>query len=168
MASTLVLGQLFDIKIDNAPLSGQTRQAELIAIGQQINSVNRTVLLRLKMIKRLDKANRYNGQLIRVTIKQDIKKSGFWLPLSAITDGVRGQWQIFIASPTDDEINNYQLQAATINILHTNQHSAYISGLSLEPHKIVAQGVHRYVGGQVVKTSTQSLANITENNAGSK
>jgi RND family efflux transporter MFP subunit len=168
IASTLVLGQLFDIKIDNAPLSEQTRQAELIAIGQQINSVNRTVLLRLKMTKKLDKANRYNGQLIRVTIKQDIKKSGFWLPLNAITDGVRGQWQIFIASSIDDETNNYQLQAATINILHTSEHSAYISGLSLEPHKIVAQGVHRYVGGQVVKTSTQALANITDNIAGSK
>jgi len=112
------------------------------------------------MLKKLDKGNSYNGQLVRVTIEQKIKKPGFWLPLNAITDGVRGQWQLFIASPTGDSNNRFQLQPATVNVLHTSERSAYINGLSLEPHKIVAQGVHRYVGGQVVKASTQVLANI--------
>lgn len=168
IASTLVLGQLFNIKIDNTPLSDQTKQAKLIAIGQQINSVNRTVQLRLKMIKKLDKANSYNGQLVRITIEQKIKKPGFWLPLNAITDGIRGQWQIFIASPTDDVNNSYQLQTATVNILHTSEHSVYITGLTLAPHKIVAQGVHRYVGGQVIKTSTQAFANIPDYIIGSQ
>ena len=160
VASTLVLGQIFNIKIDNTTLIDKTKQAKLIAIGQQINTVNRTVQLRLKMLKKLDKGNSYNGQLVRVTIEQKIKKPGFWLPLNAITDGVRGQWQLFIASPTGDSNNRFQLQPATVNVLHTSERSAYINGLSLEPHKIVAQGVHRYVGGQVVKASTQVLANI--------
>lgn len=157
VAITLVLGQIFKIKIDNARLSDQ---AKLIAIGQQINTVNRTVQLRLKMLKNLDKANSYNGQLVRVTIEQEIEKPGFWLPLDAITDGIRGQWQIFTASPADESNNGYQLQAATVNVLHTSEHSAYINGLSLEPHEIVVQGVHRYVGGQVVKASTQALVNV--------
>lgn len=161
VASTLVLGQIFNVKTDNTRLNDQTKQAKLIAIGQQINSVNRTVQLRLKMLKQLGKANSYNGQLVRVTIEQEIKKQGFWLPINAITDGVRGQWQIFIASPTSDSSDDYKLQAATVNILHVNEHSAYINNLSLEPHKIVSQGVHRYVGGQVVKASKQALANIT-------
>jgi RND family efflux transporter MFP subunit len=165
MASALVLGQLFNIKIEDTQLDGQTKQAKLIAIGHQVNSVNRTVQLRLKMIKKLDKANSYNGQLVRVTIKQKIKKPGFWLPLNAITDGVRGQWQIFIASLTNDSSdttnNSYQLKTATVNILHTNEDSAYVNGLSLEPHKIVAQGVHRYVGGQIVNASIQTVAKAT-------
>jgi len=161
VARTLILGQTFKVKIDNSLLNEQTRQAELIAIGQQINTVNRTVQLRLKMLKKLDKANRYNGQLVRVTIEQEITKPGFWLPMNTVTDGVRGQWQIFIASPTNEENNSYQLKAATVNVLHTSEQTAYINGLSLEPHQIVAQGVHRYVGGQIVKVSTQALANNT-------
>lgn len=161
VASTLILGQTLEVKIDNSLLNEQTRQAELIAIGQQINTVNRTVQLRLKMLKQLDKSNRYNGQLVRVTIEQEITKPGFWLPIDAITDGVRGQWQIFIASPTNDANNSYQLKAATVNVLHTSEKTAYINGLSLEPHQIVAQGVHRYVGGQLIKASTQALANNT-------
>ncbi len=161
VASTLILGQTLKVRIDNSLLNKQTRQAELIAIGQQINTVNRTVQLRLKMLKQLDKANRYNGQLVRVTIEQKITKPGFWLPINAITDGVRGQWQIFIASPTNEANNSYQLKAATVNVLHTSEQTAYINGLSLEPYQIVAQGVHRYVGGQIVKVSTQALANNT-------
>jgi len=159
VASTLAIGQILTVTIDDTNLKDKTKQAKLIAISQQINTVNRTVQLRLKMLKQLDKANRYNGQLVRVTIKQEITKPGFWLPINAITDGVRGQWQIFIASPTNGENDSYQLMAATVSILHTSEQTAYINGLSLESHQIVAKGVHRYVSGQVVKTSIQALAN---------
>ncbi len=158
MASSLVLGQIFNIKVDNIPNSIKANQAKLIAIGQQINPVNRTIQLRLKMLKELDKTNRYNGQLVRVIIEQEINKPGFWLPISAITDGVRGQWQVLTANSTNNS-NSYQLKSATINILHINYQSAYVSGLSLVPQQIISQGVHRYVSGQVVRESTQTLAN---------
>lgn len=164
MASSLVLGQKFTIQIDDIPPKNLIKQATLIAIGQQINSVNRTIQLRLKMPKTLDKSNSYNGQLVRVTIEQEINKPGFWIPLNAITDGVRGQWQVLMANSTNSADNHsYQLQSATVNILHTNEHSAYVNGLSLEPHQIIAQGVHRYVSGQLVKELTQTLANTAGN-----
>jgi len=153
VASTLVLGQLMQIKIDK-----QNKQAKLIAIGQQINASNRTVQLRLKMLERLDSDKNFNGQLVRITIEQQISKAGFWIPLNAITDGVRGQWQIFVASTLTDSKDNYQLQAATVNVLHTNEHSVYVNGLALAKHKIVSQGVHRYVAGQTVSSSSQVLA----------
>ena len=153
IASILVLGQLIPIKVDN-----QSKQAKIIAIGHQIDAVNRTVQLRLKMLKKLDKSKSFNGQLVRITITQQIDKAGFWLPINAITDGVRGQWQIFITSTSSDSKNSYQLQAATVKILHANEHSVYVNGLAIKQHQIVAQGVHRYVAGQVVTKSAQTLA----------
>lgn len=163
VASKLTLGQTFTVKVDDANFNTQSKQAKLIAIGQQINTSNRTVQLRLKMLKKLAYANRYNGQLVRVTIKQNVKKSGFWLPINAITDGVRGQWQIFIATPTESSSSHYQLQAATVNLIHTNEDSAYISGLPLVSQKVVAQGVHRYVGGQIIKESPKAAIGIKGN-----
>lgn len=154
LARTLALDQLFDINITDQANSGQ--QARLIAIGQQINAINRTVQLRLKMAKNLNTNERFNGQLVRVAIEDKIEKPGFWLPLEAITDGVRGQWQVFVASPVANDNNNFTLQTTTVTILHTNEHSVYVTGLPLEPHKIVSQGVHRYVGGQVIKLSKQN------------
>ncbi|MBL4941026.1 MAG: efflux RND transporter periplasmic adaptor subunit [Colwellia sp.] len=159
IASTLTLGQLIDIAVNN-----QNKSAKLIAIGQQIDTVNRTVQLRLKMLESLEQSKNFNGQLVKVAITQQVDKAGFWLPINAITDGVRGQWQIFIASVlSPNKKNNYLLKATTVNVLHANEHSVYISGLALKPHTIVAQGVHRYVAGQVITTSTKTLTNTAGN-----
>lgn len=154
LASTLSLGQLFDISITSQV--EEKKQARLIAIGQQIDAINRTVQLRLKIADTLRKNERFNGQLVRVTIDDKIQKAGFWLPLEAITDGVRGQWQVFVAQPINNEKNNFILQTATVNIVHANEHSVYVTGLPLEAHKIVSQGVHRYVSGQVIQRTNQS------------
>jgi len=154
VASTLSLGQIIRIKIDN-----QNKEAKLIAIGHQIDAINRTVQLRLKMLEKLDKGKNFNGQLVRITIEQQINKAGFWLPINALTDGVRGQWQIFITSPSSDSKGNFQLQSATVSILHANEHSVYVNGIALQQHQIIAQGVHRYVAGQIVTSSSQALAN---------
>jgi len=154
VASTLTLGQLIQIKVGI-----QNKQGKLIAIGHQIDPANRTVLLRLKMLEKQDKAKEFNGQLVRITIEEQINKAGFWLPINAITDGVRGQWQVFIAVNPSHSKDNYQLQAVTVNILHANEHSVYVNGLSLKEHNIVSQGVHRYVTGQTVIASSQELAN---------
>jgi len=158
IASTLSLGQLIKIKIGD-----QSKQAKLIAIGHQIDATNRTVQLRLKLLERLGKSKNFNGQLVRITIEQQIDKAGFWLPINAITDGVRGQWQVFIASPSLDAKGSFQLQAATVNILHANEHSVYVNGISIQQYKIVAHGVHRYVAGQVVIPSSQALASTVGN-----
>ena len=154
VANTLILGQQIQIKIDK-----QNKQAKLISIGLQIDAVNRTVQLRLKMLEKLDERTNFNGQLVRITIAQQINKAGFWLPINAITDGVRGQWQIFIASTTSDAKDTYQLQAATVNVLHANEHSVYVNGLAIKQYQIVASGVHRYVAGQTIIPSPNTMAN---------
>lgn len=154
VASSLTLGQIIQIKVNE-----QNKQAKLISIGHQIDPINRTVKLRLKMLEKLDNNKNFNGQLVRITIDKEIKKEGFWIPINAITDGVRGQWQIFIASKSTDSKNNFQLQAATVNILHANEHSVYVNGLAMKQFNIVSQGVHRYVAGQIVTASLQTLAN---------
>ena len=153
IASTLTLEQIVKVKIGE-----QTKQAKLISIGHQIDSVNRTVQLRLKMLEQLTQAKNFNGQLVRITLNEQIDKAGFWVPINAITDGVRGQWQLFIARPDLKQDNQYQLQSTTVKILHSNKNSVYIHGLSLNKHEIVDQGVHRYVTGQNVKNSLSTVA----------
>jgi RND family efflux transporter MFP subunit len=153
IASTLMLGQLIPINVDN-----QNKQAKIIAVGHQIDAVNRTVQLRLKMLEKLDKNTTFNGQLVRITITQQIDKAGFWIPIDAITDGVRGQWQIFMASTSTDSKSNYQLQAATVHVLHTNENSVFVNGIAIKEYQIVSQGVHRYVAGQIVTKSLQKIA----------
>jgi RND family efflux transporter MFP subunit len=153
VARSLRLKKSIKIKIGE-----QNKQAKIIAIGHQIDAINRTVNLRLKMLDTLDKTKSFNGQLVRVIINQEIKKPGFWIPINAVTDGVRGQWQIFIASEVSDSKANYRLESTTVNVQLANEHSVYVDGLALKAHNIIDKGVHRYVAGQVISKSSQAKA----------
>ena len=35
-------------------------------------------------------------------IPQTIEQDGFWIPLTALTDGIRGQWNIYLVAPNPD------------------------------------------------------------------
>ena len=154
VATKLSIGQQLEVTVNN-----QKNKAELIAVGKQIDPINRTVQLRLKMQKTLNESSSFNGQLVRITIPENINKTGFWLPVNAITDGVRGQWQILIATELPESKNHFQLQAATINILHATEDNVYVTGLSKKSHNIIAEGVHRFVPGQIITTTASELTN---------
>ena len=147
LATTLTLDQVFKVKIGE-----HQANAKLISIGKQIDQSNRTVLLRLSLLNSVES---FNGQLVRVAINRTIVKDGFWLPLTAITDGVRGQWNVYLALKSDQR---YIIQPATINVLHATKDAVYVSGLPLQKNLIVSEGLHRFAPGQVVKRPSD-LAN---------
>ncbi|WDE05799.1 efflux RND transporter periplasmic adaptor subunit [Thalassomonas viridans] len=148
LAADLKPGNTFTVTIN-----GQLSQASLLAIGKQVDKANRTVQLRL-----LPKASNggFNGQLVRVNIGQHIDKAGYWLPLSAITDGVRGQWNIYLAQQISG--GQYQIKAATVSVLHTTENDAFISGLESNEHLVIAEGLHRFVPGQIINQHQSGLA----------
>ncbi len=147
IAKDLTIGQIFPVTIGN-----KNSQAKLIAIGQQLDAINRTVQLRLTLIEQI---KNFNGDLARITINKNIAQSGYWLPLNAITDGVRGQWNIYLAQNNTSE--QYQLASTTIQLLHTTENHVFIKGLPKGKHIILADGLHRYVPGQIVKAIPKYL-----------
>ncbi len=159
LAQNLSLGQIFNVEINN-----NHKNAKLIAIGQQVNTSNRTVQLRLVFVEdtsneNVNKITHFNGQLVKVSIDQVVNKTGFWLPINAITDGIRGQWQVYLANKinsSDTQEVTYKIKAMTINVIHTDKNSVYITGLALEEQIIVSQGLHRFVYGQIIKKSLKA------------
>lgn len=143
VARELTVGQLLEVK-----LGAQEITAKILVIGKQVNQVSRTVELRLAIT---GQTTFYNGQLVKVKIRQQVDQAGFWLPLTALTDGIRGQWNVFHVNNTED--NLYTIKATTITVKYSTSDAAYITGLPLKKHKIITAGVHRYVPGQVVKKS---------------
>ena len=121
-------------------------QAQVIAIGDQVNPVNRTIELRLALNKRIQA---HNGQLVQVFIPQTVNSQGAWIPISALTDGVRGQWNIYTVNEVEDKL--YQIAVKTVKVLHTNKTHAYIAFTDNTPLHIISAGVHRFVNGQKVR-----------------
>lgn len=105
-------------------------------------------------------ANFYNGQLAQVQIKQNISQAGFWLPLSALTDGIRGQWNVYQVTKTANDL--FVISATTVEVKYTSLDAAYITGLPLVPQDIIVAGVHRYVPRQIVKRATEQTTSIAK------
>jgi RND family efflux transporter MFP subunit len=141
VARELSTGQLLEVELGQQKIS-----AKILVVGKQVNQVSRTVELRLAIT---GKSAFYNGQLAKVEIKQRVTQAGFWLPLAALTDGIRGQWNIFQVDDVKDKL--FTITATTIEVKYSTIDAVYITGLALTKHNIIVAGVHRYVPGQIVK-----------------
>ena len=159
LADSIRLNQVLSVTINN-----KDHSAKVIAIGKQVNPANRTIEVRLALD--LDKAvDVFNGQLAQVLIPQKINRQGTWIPISALTDGIRGQWNIYTVN--NIEQNLYKVAVKTVKVLQTNKEYAYIELTENTPLKIISEGVHRFVGGQTVRIGTnQSSKPATPANQG--
>ena len=87
---------------------------------------------------------------MKISIEEQINQQGFWIPTSALTDGIRGQWNIFKVAKSLEKMT-YKISKHTVNVLYTNDKSAFISGLSNGEQQIIASGLQRLVNGQMVR-----------------
>jgi len=147
VAEQLVVGETLPVTFNK-----QTLSAKILAIGKQVHKVSHTVELRLGLNQALAF---YNGQLAQVNIKQRVEQAGFWLPLSALTDGIRGQWNVYQVTKADNDL--FAISATTIELKYSTLDAAYITGLPLVPQEIIASGVHRYVPRQMVKRVNKAI-----------
>ncbi len=150
VARDLSKGQKLEVTLEQEQLS-----AKILVIGKQVNQISRTVELRLAIN---EQPTFYNGQLAKIKITQKVEQAGFWLPISALTDGIRGQWNIFRVQNT--EISLFKIIATTVEVKYSTLDAVYIAGLPQEQLQVILAGVHRYVPGQLVKKS-QKASNQT-------
>ena len=146
-------------KLITVAIAGQFIETNIIAISKHVDTSTQTVRVRLVLPPHVDA---FSEQLVNVFINEIIVTDGFWVPLSALTDGIRGQWNILTAikvnqsTPTSqaqqsvNEAEQYILKKETIKVLFSNTEQAYITGLPEQNLILVASGVHRFVAKQRV------------------
>jgi RND family efflux transporter MFP subunit len=122
----------------------QTFTAEIAGISAEVNPISRTLQLRISLPQ---DARVINGEIAYLHQQQQIEQAGYWVPISALTDGIRGLWNLYV-------IANYEQQSIIerrdVEILYTTQDMAYIQG-AIQPNEIyVSQGLHKLVVGQAV------------------
>jgi len=123
-------------------------QGEIISIGKQVDALNRTLEVRLALPTNI---SGHNGQIAQVSVENRIESPGIWLPTTALTDGIKGQWNIYQAVPQEDEM--YAINAITVKVLHSTKNKVFVGLMDKEVSQVVGQGLHRYVPGQMVKKS---------------
>lgn len=133
-------GQSFEI-------GGQQQTGTLVAILPDIDPLTRTqtVVFRLRDVG----ASLLPEQLATVAIAQTVATEGFWLPLTALTQGERGLWAAYALVPAEPE--GFRVQQRDVELLHTAGERAFVRGLVEAGDRIVTDGLQRLVPGQIVQ-----------------
>lgn len=85
-----------------------------------------------------------------LTFEKSYSDSGFWIPATALTDGVRGTWNVYtLGSEQGQKI----IERRVVNVLFASNDSVYVQGSLRGGDEIVTSGLHKAVPGQPVQTA---------------
>lgn len=128
---------------DTYPLSkgSEVWQATVKSIAKARNLSTRTV----DVIFELETSDRLvlPGDLLTLTIPQTVHEQGYWLPKTALSNGVRGLWTVFT-------VKDQKIHPKFVEILYSNVELAYVSGALQPDDQVVVSGTQRVAPQQSV------------------
>ena len=117
---------------------------KIIAKIQQLEVATRTqnILIELDPVA----ADRVlPGQLCQIELSSPLDVTGFWVPASSLTNGIRGLWSLI----TVDEAGRAQRQ--DVEVIYTDGARVLVRGTLTGDMLVITEGTHRIVEGQHVK-----------------
>jgi RND family efflux transporter MFP subunit len=88
------------------------------------------------------------GDLVSLSVDVQIQKQGAWIPISALSNGVRGLWTLFVI----DKLSGSQvIQPRSVYVEYMEQDRAFVSGAIVQGELLVVSGLHRLTPNQLVQ-----------------
>ena len=95
------------------------------------------------------------GDLVRLKLDRKVRREGFWLPLSALTESSRGLWSCYVALPLEGQSRTkwatHILKRRELEALHYAADRVFVRGTLSPEDLVVSNGLHRLVPGQLVR-----------------
>ena len=92
------------------------------------------------------------GDLVRMRLGRQRRAPGFWVPVGALTEASRGLWSLYVAEPLEagNGPATHRLARRVVQVIHTDDDRAYVSGTLSSGDAVVTDGLQRVVPGQQV------------------
>ncbi|WP_432454956.1 efflux RND transporter periplasmic adaptor subunit [Agarivorans sp. QJM3NY_29] len=144
-----LLAQVGLAKPSSVTVAKHDYSVELVASGGQVDPVSRTVQLRFALP---EDDRLVSGQLAYLHVVESVEQPGYWVPVSAIVDGIRGLWNVYAI--VEQSNGEFVLERRDVSVHYATQEQAFVTGALQPGESIVATGMHRYVPGQRVLPSS--------------
>ena len=146
--------RLLDMLAPNQPVTLVSAERELngqvVALNPDVDATTRTVTVR---IAAPDHTVLVDGVLIDLRLMETVEQSGFWVPLTALTAGLRGLWNVYVLTPAAEH-DRYRLERRDVQIEYAGLDRAFVSGALADGERIVGAGLHRLAPGQIVRLNS--------------
>ena len=145
VANRLAMGSIQPIE-----LNGQLFKGQVTALLPELDEASQTVTVVMSLPPEVQTSV---GTIARLKLQDQQDEMGYWLPISALVAGERGLWSAYVlgesASETDKSL--YEVRRREVEILYTESDRAFVRGLLQPGEKIITNGTHRLVPGQLVQ-----------------
>lgn len=137
-AAGLEAGQSYPVEIDNT-----LHEARLRTVTGVVDRETRSVTA---VFDFAEGSALQAGAVARLVLPVPLDTRGFWAPLSALAEGRRGLWSVYVLSGEGP----YALEPRPVEILHAEADRVYLSGAVEAGALILASGLQRVTPGQRV------------------
>lgn len=79
---------------------------------------------------------------------------GAWLPVNALSNGLRGLWRVFVLSSE----SNATIEARVVEVVYTDGNKAFVRGALKNGDVYVNEGTHKLAPGQMVAIPSEQHA----------
>jgi len=138
-AARLTPGTLYTLRADTGPV-----QAKLRSVTGVIDPTRRTVMTVFEIS---EPGVLPSGAVVRLALDRDVGEDGFWVPVKAMSAGVRGLWSVYVAEPDADR---WRVAARPVEIVHSEGDRAFVRGTVKPDDKIIIDGLQRLTPGMLV------------------
>ncbi|MFM2044539.1 MAG: hypothetical protein RLY86_3115 [Pseudomonadota bacterium] len=132
--------------------NGRPFPARIVALRPDMETATRTVTA---LVEPMGPIPAVFGDILDLRVDRPVASPGAWLPLTALVEGRRGLWTVFLvegAAPAQ------RIKRESVEVLHVAGDRAFVRGALAEGTQIVADGAHRVVPGQAVVPVTAVAA----------
>lgn len=140
--------------LQQVQIGAKTYQSHVISVLPQANSVTHTLTIILKLNQALTRQVRA-GQMIRLKLDQTITNSGYWIPTTALVKDVKGLWSCYVLGEpeilADDSHQVFRVERRVVEVIHTQSDRVFVRGTLQEGDRVIINGNHRIVPGQLVR-----------------
>lgn len=139
VASKLDVGAVFRLAY-----ADQEHDASLIAVRPDLDTRTQTIaaLFELGQSIRIP-----YGEVVHFLYEQETEARGTWLPLSALVEGEKGLWSVYVAK---DEDGVRLIGRESVEIIHTEGEQVYVRGTISPSAHVLIGGTNRVAPGQRV------------------
>ncbi|MEM6730437.1 MAG: efflux RND transporter periplasmic adaptor subunit [Myxococcota bacterium] len=136
-------------------IRSETVQATVVSRVDDVDASTRTTSL---IVALPPEVNAVDGDVVSLEHGHTVESRGFWVPVTALTRGLRGLWTVYAVDETEGEST---LRREEVHIIHTETERAFVRGTLETGDFIVETGLHRVVPKQRVRVQP-SVAQAVE------
>ena len=93
------------------------------------------------------------GQLCQIEISSELEASGFWVPASSLTNGIRGLWSLMT-------VVDGRACRQDVEVIYTDADRVLVRGTISANDVVITNGLHRLVDGQPVEVLKRTDSQI--------